>query len=325
MNADQNEEGRPPVQGSGSSQHHRANGSETYDNPYVRTDSRLASEPFCTEPLCLLLGCDLHVWCPLHGSVRPGKCCGQLFLEYPFKRAGQLTRRDFSWLADDHAWSTEQMIYRDARSVPYGVQLSWRDRTFKRATVHYLHPDERTAYAEDHGPCWDHRDKGLQPKCRSCYPKSKSGRGENGLAVCRPTKSGLWLLIEGIGQSGAVASCAPEPWGVLGMNGCRGVHGPTRNKVTGALQPTTDLAWARGATVLVGLDADRLTNPDVADAAEKLPKRLFAAGAKAVGYLDIPRGLIESPTDGLDDVLARQIWVSDRIELLERLIGGRGR
>src|SRR6187549_2561312 len=187
-----------------------------------------------------------------------------------------LSRRDAEWLIRDHAWTREHLEYRGAESLDGGfVSLSWADDTFPSARVRYLHPDDR-------GPCPRHARKGLTEGCRGCFPKYLNGSGENGLALARPAATdGAWLLIEGIGQSGAGASWAPAGVGVMGMSGCRGVHGATTRG------PATDLSWARGADVYVFFDADRHTNKDVAAAALSVPAALYEAGAREVFLADV--------------------------------------
>jgi putative DNA primase/helicase len=209
-----------------------------------------------------------------------------------------LSRRDAEWLIRDHAWTREHLEYRGAESLEGGfVGLSWADDTFPSARVRYLHPDDREAYADQRGPCPRHARKGLTEGCRGCFPKSLNGSGENGLALARPAAAdGAWLLIEGIGQSGAGASWAPAGVGVMGMSGCRGVHGATTRG------PATDLSWARGADVYVFFDADRHTNKDVAAAALSVPAALYEAGAREVFLADVPGA---TGKEGLDDVLAR--------------------
>lgn len=292
---------------------------QTHRNPFIRPGSRIAPDPFCQNAYCLLVGCDWHVWCPAHGSVRPDKCCGLPWSEYALKRDGQLNHRDQIWMTEDHAWTDEHLLARQALSVPFGVRVSWRDSTFRKATVTYIHPDERNAYAESRlGFCKDHKSKGvLVDGCRSCYPKSRCGKGENGLALARPaarteTGSKRWLLVEGIGQSGAAASWAPEGVGVVGMNGCRGVHPATDNG------PATDLSWVAGGQVLLMLDADRHTNKDVAKAAVSVPRALYEAGAARVVLLDVPGA---TGKDGVDDVLAAMVE-DERAPFLANLTDG---
>ena len=121
-------------------------------------------------------------------------------------------------------------------------------------------------------------------------------------------EDGPRLLVEGTCQTLAAAIWAPEGVTVAGMIGCRGWSSD------GA--PLPDLAaFGGGNVVVVALDADMTTNPQVWDAGEALQRALAGEGA-VTRFLRLPgTGKV-----GLDDVLGRRP-VNQRTAHLERLIG----
>lgn len=111
------------------------------------------------------------------------------------------------------------------------------------------------------------------------------------------------ILAEGTKQHLAVASHAPEGWGVYGIAGCWG-------------WTKEDLSFLRDRQVYVIFDADMSGNRDVHDAAERLKEALEAAGAASCQFARVPGGARE----GIDDVLAR-IAPDQRRDVLARILG----
>lgn len=112
-------------------------------------------------------------------------------------------------------------------------------------------------------------------------------------AARRGDPDGPHLLVEGTCQTLCAATWAPEGTTVVGMIGCRGWSSEGI--------PLADLALFEGKHVVVVLDADMATNPNVWDAGESLSHALAAEGAK-VEFLRLPG----SGKAGLDDVLGRR-------------------
>lgn len=115
------------------------------------------------------------------------------------------------------------------------------------------------------------------------------------------------LFVEGTKQSIAAAQHAPGGMGVIGLIGCWG--GSERG------MPGRGLSVANGREVVVCLDADYASNPNVWDAGVRLQLALRAEGAADVKFLRLPA----SGTTGLDDVLGSRVD-GDRGAYLGRLI-----
>jgi hypothetical protein len=115
------------------------------------------------------------------------------------------------------------------------------------------------------------------------------------------------LIVEGTKQCLAAGSWAPGGVAVYGIGGCR-------NWSSDGL-PIEDLAVVDGHAVVICLDADVATNPDVWSAAESLGKAVRLEGATAVRYADTGA----KGTNGLDDVLGAKA-TDRRREFLARMI-----
>jgi hypothetical protein len=94
------------------------------------------------------------------------------------------------------------------------------------------------------------------------------------------------LLCEGTKQHLAVASWAPPEYAVYGMCGCRG-------------WASEDLSRFTGRQVIILLDADAASNPDVYEAGEKLAGKLRVLGAHPFFIWSLSSG-----KNGIDDFLA---------------------
>jgi hypothetical protein len=121
------------------------------------------------------------------------------------------------------------------------------------------------------------------------------GRGEQPVlwAVREVANPRLVVLIEGTKQCLAGASYAPDDVSVYGMAGCR------MWQIDGS--PIEDLQVADGRDVVVILDADAATNPEVYEAGTGLAEALAMEGANKVVFGRLPGGNSKS---GLDDILA---------------------
>jgi putative DNA primase/helicase len=117
---------------------------------------------------------------------------------------------------------------------------------------------------------------------------------------------GVRLLVEGTCQTLAAAVWAPDGVTVVGMIGCRGWSSDGL--------PLPDLAQFEESEVVVALDADMTTNPDVWDAGDALQRALIAEGSTA-RFLRVPG----SKKSGLDDVLGKKPE-NQRTAYLARLI-----
>lgn len=101
------------------------------------------------------------------------------------------------------------------------------------------------------------------------------------------------LIVEGTKQCLAAATYAPPEVAVYGIAGC--------HMWSSGGSPIPDLAVAEGRRVVVILDADAATNPQVYAAGEKLAEALLQEGATEVLFTRMVGG---GDKDGLDDVLA---------------------
>ncbi|WLW55565.1 phage/plasmid primase, P4 family [Streptomyces sp. YU58] len=177
---------------------------------------------------------------------------------------------------DGHAITVDVLQAVNARDYPRGVVIDWADDSG-------TNPAGRI-------------DKDKRPKDGNGKDARKidwlKGRTTN-LSMARRNGAPDVLLIEGFCQHLAVASWAPEKYDVFGLNGCNGVH------------DKTDLDWAEGKRIVLGLDADRTTNPKVRAAARTAARHLYQAGAEEVRVWDLPPEVIVKENDGPDDVLAR--------------------
>lgn len=115
------------------------------------------------------------------------------------------------------------------------------------------------------------------------------------------------VIIEGTKQCLAGASYAPDGIGVYGIAGCR------LWQHNGA--PIPDLGVADGRRVVILLDADAATNPDVYQAGMNLAEALAMEGAKDVKFARLPG----ADKSGLDDILAGRA-ANRRASFLVRLI-----
>jgi hypothetical protein len=100
------------------------------------------------------------------------------------------------------------------------------------------------------------------------------------------------LIVEGTKQCLSAASYAPDDVAVYGIGGCR-------QWMSEGL-PIPDLAVGEDRHVVILLDADAETNPDVYDAGVKLGGAFMDEGATKVSYAQITGA---GEKDGLDDVL----------------------
>jgi len=117
------------------------------------------------------------------------------------------------------------------------------------------------------------------------------------------------LIIEGTKQGLAGASYAPAGMSVYSIAGCR------MWQIDGV--PIPDLAVLDGKKVVVILDADAATNPDVYSAGMGLTEALAMEGADKVLFGRLPGG----GKSGLDDILASRP-ADRRAAYLVRLIEG---
>jgi hypothetical protein len=118
----------------------------------------------------------------------------------------------------------------------------------------------------------------------------------------------LDLIVEGVRQQLAALSHAPDGVSVYGLNGCW-ISEKIRDR----------LSHFAGHHLAIALDSDMWSNPDVFKAACRNSDWLLEAGAGSVRFFKYPAELVESKTDGLDDILARSPE-ADRAELISRLI-----
>ena len=114
------------------------------------------------------------------------------------------------------------------------------------------------------------------------------------LAAWRPVRGddhGPVIIAEGTKQSLAVASWAPPEYAVYGMTGCRGWNPLSLSR----------LDRFEGRPVIIMLDSDAGTNPDVYEAGEKLAENLTVDGAASIMFVRLP----SAGKDGVDDYLAQ--------------------
>jgi P4 family phage/plasmid primase-like protien len=178
-------------------------------------------------------------------------------------------------LMENHAIGVDILQAVNARDYPRGVVIDWTDDSASNPAGR-IDPDKRTP---------DHKGKVR----KTDWPKGQTLN----LSMARRSDSADELIIEGFCQHLAVASWAPEQYGVTGMNGCNGIH------------DRTDLDWVKDKRVVLGLDADRRTNLRVKAAARAAARHLYQAGAESVRVIDYPRELVVNDNDGPDDFLAR--------------------
>jgi putative DNA primase/helicase len=107
----------------------------------------------------------------------------------------------------------------------------------------------------------------------------------------RGTEDGVRLITEGTCQTLAAAIHADDSTWVLGMVGCRGWMSEG--------SPVVDLSLVDGQDVVIALDADMWSNPNVWDAGELLQRALRMENASTIKFLKLPAG----KKTGLDDVL----------------------
>jgi len=122
--------------------------------------------------------------------------------------------------------------------------------------------------------------------------------------------SELVVIIEGTKQTLAGASYAPPGASIYGIAGCR------MWQYNDA--PIPDLHVADGKRVVIILDADAGTNPEVYDAGTALAQALAAEGAEKVLFGRLPGGASKA---GLDDILASRT-PERRAGYLARVIEG---
>jgi DNA polymerase I-like protein with 3'-5' exonuclease and polymerase domains len=115
------------------------------------------------------------------------------------------------------------------------------------------------------------------------------------------------VIVEGTKQCLAAASYAPPGVGVYGIAGCR------MWQIEG--RPIPDLIVADGREVVVILDADAATNPEVYEAGLGLAEALAMEGATKVTFGRLPGG----GKSGLDDVLGARP-AQRRADYLARII-----
>jgi len=138
------------------------------------------------------------------------------------------------------------------------------------------------------------------------------GRGEQPVlwAVREVENPRLIVVIEGTKQCLAGASYAPDDVSVYGIAGCR------MWQVDGS--PIPDLIVADGYQVVVILDSDAGSNPDVFEAGIGLADALIMEGATKVLFGRLPGGANKS---GLDDILAGRP-ADRRAAYLARVLSG---
>lgn len=110
-----------------------------------------------------------------------------------------------------------------------------------------------------------------------------------------PTDDAPVVIVEGIMQTGCVATWAPPEYAVYGISGADGV---------GKEHAPSVLAWLRDRRVWLWFDKDRHTKPGVAGAAKRWQRYLAVVGAAEVRLCDTPG------PDGIDDVVPT--WPEDR-------------
>jgi putative DNA primase/helicase len=115
------------------------------------------------------------------------------------------------------------------------------------------------------------------------------------------------LIVEGTKQALAAAGYAPEGHAVYAIAGCRGyMH-------EGA--PTPDLRVCYGKQIIIVLDADAGSNPEVYTAGKTLGDAALSEGAVEVRFVRLPAG----KKAGLDDLLGPRA-PEERAAYLQRLL-----
>lgn len=192
----------------------------------------------------------------------------------------------------EHAISDE-VIDRYVVSDRDGWGLRWDDGSDSPFWLPVFDPDKRPLDRE-----------GKPMKAR--FPSRAQGGGVLGPNVLRMPDNPVGVLaVEGLKQSLAALSHAPDGWAVVGLNGVRGVHPGNVARCT----------WAKGLRVVVLPDADYRTKPAVKAGADETARLLLSAGAASVAIAAVP-GL---GTDGVDDVLARTVPAA-RADLLTQVV-----
>lgn len=127
--------------------------------------------------------------------------------------------------------------------------------------------------------------------------------------VREPADGARILIVEGTKQGLSAATYAPEGIGVYTVAGCRAWQ------LDG--QPIGDLQVTDGRDVVVLLDADAGTNPEVYSAGIALAEALKLESARSVQFARLPGG----GKSGLDDILGGRA-PDKRASYLARLIDG---
>lgn len=171
------------------------------------------------------------------------------------------------WLIEEQGICSKK-TYRGGHA---GILFPWRDG---RSTVLNEKPDK--------------------PRGKNKYVWACGAKVPLILNFARLREEGPILLVEGQKQHLAVAAWAPEEYTVVGMNGCWGWS-------------KADLGFCSGREVIAWFDKDWETNPDVNNAARKLPQKLLHLNvpASSVQVVKYPEGVARTRTDGADDVIAR--------------------
>jgi hypothetical protein len=182
-----------------------------------------------------------------------------------------LDPEDFKELTEEHAVSPEllRQMCADGRITSWarGQMLGWKSPDGRAAEVFRVRPGDR-------------RDDG-KPKVEWPYKQTTH------VNAVRWTGAKNVIVVEGFCQQLAAASCAPEGFDVIGMNGCDGIHDKIPQE------------WADGKNIWLYVDADRNTNERVAGAPGRVASVLVKNGAETVRLGDL--GGFEK--DGVDDVL----------------------
>ena len=106
-----------------------------------------------------------------------------------------------------------------------------------------------------------------------------------------------YIVAEGVTRVLALASIRLPS---LGMNGSFGWRGKNRSEGGTTPLPDWEAVAVKGQPLVIGLDGDLATNPDVHDAGARLSRWLMGKGARSVSFILLP------PHFGLDDWIAEQ-------------------